>query len=413
MRIVLLSVFMLVAILSKAQQFEETKLKVEDFKKIKLEQGIDLSLQFQGLEHSYSDAAANKKLIPLGVGFNLPTANLNFIGYISPGIKVNLTTYLSSRHHQEVWVKDGYILMDAMTFLNMPSLDELMKDFRLKIGMMEINYGDAHFRRSDNGRSIDNIFVGNYIMDAFTTSIGMEIYFQKNNFLAMLGVSNGALKPELVGVSNGEYVPYNTVDELAYFFKLAYDKQINEDLRIRATGSAYISPKHHKGSLYAAERAGSRYYFVMNSETTVLADAVDPTKNSSSGNWGPGATSENYAYMLNLFGKYKRFELFGTYEMTSGKTSSDKDFDMSQIAVEGIYRMGNKEQFYLGARYNTVLNNVKDAEDSVSRIQLCGGYNLTKNLLAKVEYVMQNYYKTPVKGDGEFSGLMLEFAVSF
>ena len=40
---------------------------------------------------------------------------------------------------------------------------------------MEINYGDAHFRRSDNGNAIYNPFVGNYIMDAFTTEIGGEV----------------------------------------------------------------------------------------------------------------------------------------------------------------------------------------------------------------------------------------------
>ena len=43
---------------------------------------------------------------------------------------------------------------------------------------MEINYGDAHFRRSDNGNALYNPFVGNYIMDAFTTEIGGEVYLK-------------------------------------------------------------------------------------------------------------------------------------------------------------------------------------------------------------------------------------------
>jgi hypothetical protein len=34
----------------------------------------------------------------------------------------------------------------------------------VKVGHMEINYGDAHFRRSDNGNALYNPFVGNYIM---------------------------------------------------------------------------------------------------------------------------------------------------------------------------------------------------------------------------------------------------------
>ena len=48
----------------------------------------------------------------------------------------------------------------------------------VRVGHIEINYGDAHFRRSDNGNAIYNPFVGNYIMDAFTTEIGGEVYLK-------------------------------------------------------------------------------------------------------------------------------------------------------------------------------------------------------------------------------------------
>jgi len=405
---------MLTALLSSAQQFEEAKLKAEDFIAKKVMLGGDLTLQYQALDHS----ADGVKLIPLGDGFNLPTANLNLTGLIAPGVKVHLTTYLSSRHHQESWVKDGYILFDAMTFLNVPVIDNLMEDFRIKIGMMEMNYGDSHFRRSDNGSTINNLFVGNYILDAFTTSIGMEIYYQKDNFLGMFGISNGALKPELVGYSNNEYSKYNLVDEMTYLLKFGYDKQFNDDFRLRATVSAYFSPDHHKGSLYASERAGSRYYMVMNealdsSGDPIGSDAVNPTKNATSGRWGPGSTSENNAYMLNVFSKYKMFELFATYEMTSGETSKGIDFDMSQIAIEGIARLGKKEQYYLGARYNLVTNNESGADDSIDRFQFVGGWDLTKNLKAKLEYVIQNYNDYARYPNGEFKGAMIEFAVSF
>ena len=49
----------------------------------------------------------------------------------------------------------------------------------LRVGHFEINYGDAHFRRTDNGNAIYNPFVGNYIMDAFTTEIGGEVYLAR------------------------------------------------------------------------------------------------------------------------------------------------------------------------------------------------------------------------------------------
>lgn len=402
---------MLFSLFVSAQQFEESKLRVGDFKGKKIELGADIALQYQILDHSYNTIEANDKLIPIGDGFNLPTANFTISGYILEGVKVNLTTYLSSRHHQEAWVKDGYILMDAMTFLKTPTIDSLMKSFRLKFGMMEMNYGDSHFRRSDNGNAMNNLFVGNYILDAFTTSVGLEIYYQKNGILAMVGVSNGALKPELAGSykdENGDsqFVEYNTIDELAYLFKLGYDKQFNNDLRLRATASLYISPDHHKGSLYNSERAGSRYYLVLNTKD----DGVNPTSPANTGRYNLGATMKNNAYMFNVFGKYKFVELFFTHEITSGKTIKDTDFDLSQFAIEGIWRLGKNEQFHVGVRYNSLINNAKGSKDLYNRIQIGAGWNLSHVLFLKAEYVKQNN-KNTILGDGEFNGMMFEFAV--
>ncbi len=51
-----------------------------------------------------------------------------------------------------------------------------MNYLTLKVGVMELNYGDEHFRRSDNAEVMNNAFVGNYIMDAFTTAPGIGGY---------------------------------------------------------------------------------------------------------------------------------------------------------------------------------------------------------------------------------------------
>jgi hypothetical protein len=83
-------------------QFEEPKLDPSDFEKINVRVGADFAMQYQLLNH-YADSS----LIPLGKGFNLPTANLITEAILAPGIKVNLVTYLSARHHNEAWVKGG------------------------------------------------------------------------------------------------------------------------------------------------------------------------------------------------------------------------------------------------------------------------------------------------------------------
>ena len=177
-------------------QFEEPKMKGEDFEKKTVRLGADFAMQFQALTHH-----ADSTLIPLGKGFNLPTANLITEATLAPGMKVNLTTYLSSRHHNEAWVKGGYLLIDELPFFKSEKVANVMNYLTLKVGDMEINYGDAHFRRSDNGHITSNPFVGNYILDAFTTQIAAEAMFRDNGILLMGAVSNGTLNPTLAAYS--------------------------------------------------------------------------------------------------------------------------------------------------------------------------------------------------------------------
>src|SRR4029079_7944951 len=139
--------------------------------------------EFQGLQHENSATAAltngvhANQLIAIGHGFNNAVANLNINAQVAPGVRISMTSYLSARHHQESWVKDGYILIDDSPIDN-PLLKSIMKYTTLRVGHFEINYGDAHFRRSDNGNAIYNPFIGNYILDAFTTEIGAETYLR-------------------------------------------------------------------------------------------------------------------------------------------------------------------------------------------------------------------------------------------
>jgi len=304
--------------------------------------------------------------------------------------------------------------MDDLPFLHSDAISNLMKNFTIKVGMDEINYGDAHFRRTDNGNAIKNPFVGNLIMDGFTTAAMLEVMYRNDaGLLAMVGVNNGTLKPALSAYSayTQSYTEYNMVDELAFHWKLGYDKQINDDVRLRATLSGFHSPKNHFGSLYYGDRAGSRFYMVMQPET-MSADDVDPSSGHTSGRWGPGFTNKNNAFMFNLFTRIKGFELFGTYEHTSGTTAfGGADFKFNQFAIEGLYHFGGQQQFYAGGQYNKVKN---DADEAVSRYQLVAGWDLTKNIRLKAEYVNQTYDNFSNYGtDAGFKGFMLEGAISF
>ena len=413
---------------SQNQQFEEAK-NNGTFDSLKILIGGDFALQYQSIK-----CKADSALVPLGNGINLPTANLNINGYLAKGIKVNLVTYLSARHHNESWVKGGYLLIDDMPFLHSTIADNLMKYLTIKVGVMELNYGDQHFRRSDNGHVISNPFVGNYIMDPFTTASAMEIMFRNTGgIIAMLGTTGGVVNTQLTSwnSTNKKFYTYNIGDELGYYGKLWYDKLLNKDLRVRGTFSFYLQDATHSGTLYAGDRTGSRYYLVMNRVTgrTGAATDVDIKTNAFSGNWGPGAFHNNISGMINLFVKYKWIELFGYYEQAKGITAytpnltKGQGYKFNQIGVEGIFRFGKNEQYYIGGKYNTVgghydpisPSTVSIPDQSISRISGALGWYMNKYTLTKIEYVTQTYNKfsTQYGDNASFSGLMVEAAISF
>ena len=380
--------------------FEAPKDTVSTFDGIKVRVGGSSTLQFQAIDHENSGAV---ELIPIGDNFNLATANLDLDVALAKGVRMHLRTYLSSRHHPEPYVKGGYFQVDNLDFISPGFLEETMKYLTIKVGHMENNYGDAHFRRTDNAQAMHNPFVGNLIMDAFTTEVGGEVYFRKNGFLAMFGLSNGKLNqavnnPETTGAS--------------ILAKLGYDAQVSEDLRLRLTGSMYSTGKSGNVYLYSADRSGSRYYLVM--EDT----EASTSGNFRSGRYNPGLRNEITAFMINPFVKYKGLEFFGTFETASGKADAEtEDRTATQLAGELIYRFGGSENFFLGTRYNTVTSDdPSGSEITIDRFQLGGGVFLTKNILAKIEYVNQQYDgydTTSIFHEGEFKGLLLEAVISF
>lgn len=386
----------------------ETKKDNVPFEGLKVRVGGDFALQFQGLSQENqwnSDSTAGvPELVDLGANFNLPTANLNLDVQLADGLRMHLRTYLSARHHPEAWVKGGYIQMDNLNFVHDGLLSGLMEFTNVRIGLDEINYGDAHFRRTDNANAIYNPFVGNYIMDAFTTEAFAEFTFMPKDFIIVAGISNGKLNQSPVKGAY-DYTP-------SFYGKLGWDSQINEDTRVRITGSMYTSGNYNRAYLYGGDRGGSRYYNVMHT--------ADGSYDSDfSGRVNPGFTKFT-SFQINPFVKWKGLEFFGIYEMSNGdKSENVTGGSYTQLGAELIYRFGSWDQFYVGGRYNLV--NGQDFEDadkySVDRINAGLGWFMTKNVVAKLEYVTQSYDGDALLGtqyqNGNFNGIMFEAAIGF
>ncbi|QNL21684.1 hypothetical protein HZR84_06950 [Hyphobacterium sp. CCMP332] len=379
--------------------------------------GGDFALQYQGI--SQSSNFAGDTLLELGSNFNLPTANLNIDAQLYDGVRLHLRTYLSSRHHEEAWVKGGYIRIDKLDFIKEDFLSGFMDMAFIKVGMDEINYGDVHFRRSDNARTIFNPFVGNYIMDAFTTEPFLEVnVMHESGILGVVGASNGRLNQNVV---------QNNDEGITFYGKLGYDKQMNDDLRLRFTGSFYTSSadqgtypnptgrNRQRDYLYAGDRSGARYYGIMESNQGGGSD-FDPR-------FSPGWKGLT-AFQVNPFVKFKGLEFFGVFEMTSDNDTSGGSF--TQLGAELLYRFGGNEQFYVGGRYNSVSGDFTDQSNtdmSQTRINAGAGWFITRNMLAKIEYVTHSYDGSlspegaPLnqsRFDGAtWDGIVLEAAISF
>ncbi len=393
--------------------FEPPKEDSIEYTGFKVRLGGSFALQFQGLDH-YNNALTSpnpddptindNELIAIGSNFNLATANLDLDVQLEKGVRLHLRTYLSSRHHPEAYVKGGYLQVDNLDFIKEGLLSELMSAMTVKVGHMEINYGDAHFRRTDNAMAIYNPFVGNYIMDAFTTELGAEVYYRKNWLVSMLGITNGKLNQAVTNPN-----AYNP----SIVAKFGYDKQLNDDFRLRLMSSVYTTSKASPTWLYGGDRAGSRYYLVM--ENTQAS-----TKNNfTSGRYNPGFSTKLTAFMFNPFVKYKGLEVFGVLETSTGQDFGEtENRTWNQYGVEALYRFGKKENAYAGFRFNQAAGKEAHTRNDVdiNRIQLGLGWFMTKNILAKLEYVGQTYNgfdNTNILHEGGFDGVMLEAVIAF
>lgn len=452
----------------------ETPKTEKEFKGVKTTIGGGFTQGFQTLSHSnsaYSSVAATNATLSLTrirPGFNLASANLMLKTELADGVALNMELYLSARHHNETWVKGGFIQFDKLPFLKLDFVDNIMKYTTIKMGQMDVNYGDAHFRRSDGGNTILNPFVENYIVDQFATEIGVEADVNINGFIGVVSLTNGLLKGN-ISVVDSTFDTSTTPKTLisagknnpSLVAKLGYDKQITDAFRARLTGSVYYNAGAVSNTIYWGDRTGSNYF-------GVIENVAPSTATGWSGRYNPGFSDKVTGLMGNLFLKYNvldglAVESFTTIEKMSGR-STVKDITKespavrngSQFATDLVIRFGAEENFYVGARYNKVIceqyltadlpavsgvvpayqsasgagvtatatpakvdfaARTKDMyEVSIDRLAFSAGWFITKNVMAKLEYTTQNYNNfvyTDIRSNAKFKGIVAQAVIGF
>jgi hypothetical protein len=165
-------------------------------------------------------------------------------------------------------------------------------------------------------------------------------------------------------------------------------------------------------TLFAGDRAGSRYYSVIENTTST------ESANFRSGGFNPGFGSAVNAYQINPFVKYRGLELFGVIEKAKGASAPDTvKREFTQYAGDAVLRFF-RDKAYVGGRYNTVEGEFAGLVEkgSADRYALSGGWFITPIVLLKGEWVNQKYNDFPttdIRNGAKFTGFVVEGVVAF
>ncbi|MDH5580974.1 MAG: hypothetical protein OEY33_03645, partial [Bdellovibrionales bacterium] len=84
--------------------------------------GMDFAVVFQNLDHGNRDL----NLPSLNAGFQNATGNLNLDTELIDGMTAYIELYLSSEHHTEMYMKEGYLLVERLPMFDLPWLNSVM-----------------------------------------------------------------------------------------------------------------------------------------------------------------------------------------------------------------------------------------------------------------------------------------------
>jgi hypothetical protein len=174
----------------------------------------------------------------------------------------------------------------------------------------------------------------------------------------------------------------------------------------------YKKDRSASNTLTSGDRAGSRYYDVLENVTST------ETANAWSGAIQSGMKNMVTAVVLNPFVKIGGAEFFGNVETMTGAAANEiQRRTLRQLVGEGLYRFADNK-LYVGGRYNAVNGELAGIKNDVTvkRSQIGGGWFVTPNVLSKIEFVNQKYEAFPIndiRNGGQFKGFMVEGVVAF
>src|SRR4029079_9470141 len=130
----------------------------------------------------------------------------------------------------------------------------------------------------------------------------------------------------------------------------------------------YKTDRSVSNTLTSGDRAGSRYYDVLENTTST------ESANAWSGAVQSGMKNMVTAFVVNPFVKVGGAEFFGNVETITGAAQNEiQRRTLRQLVGEGLYRFANNK-LYVGGRYNTVNGQLAGIRNDITAKGYDGGW---------------------------------------
>lgn len=339
----------------------------------------------QTLDHKNVFGSNGAPLPKVEAGFQNAFGDLGFIGKFGKKqeVEVVFDLYLSSRNHPSTtYGNEGYMILHGVpeNLENLKFLEPILAKIDIKAGQFLVDFGDNAQHRSNNAIVQKNPLVGNFVVDPNIVSIGMQANSKPGaRFGWLIGVNNGTTTEDWNAgrglAANGKLIFY-PIKSLRT--SVSYMIADNSENPTKAAGGSGLQ-------MFSGNRSGERYAGVMGG-------------GQAPGDVFPQAGEKFSAAQFDVtYDGSSPFKLYGHVGRTqdkdiNGSAAGTPEETWNYYAADVVYKI--TPALYAAARYSgatTAMLNGRETDGKVNRIQIGGGLWLTRNMLAKVEYVTQKY----------------------
>lgn len=372
-----------------------------DDKYPRLRLGMDAATAWQDLDH------AGDTLATLSSGFQAAVGNLYLTAGIVEGIDVYAEFYLGSKQHQgQLYDREGYVMLSSLPeSWDVLKLNTFLGHIDVKAGHFEVDFGNQHLFRSDNGQVQRNPLIGNFIVDPNTVEAGFEIIGHEGILNWMAGLGGGVTTESFLdkrGTSLHGKVWFEPADARWNFAGSVYTVD-HGDTPSRAKGGSWTE-------MFSGNRSGSRYSRVLNGGADAGQINFGQGKEITAMQLD-GSINLDRVWLYGMAGRFKDADL-------NGNEPGEPEEKWSYYGIEGKVDLV-PDRIYAAARYGrattSVLNGV-EMDAFTDRVQVGLGFWMFDNMLFKAEYATQRFEDfTAVRwtDSPSFDGFLIEGSVSF